>query len=223
MTVDKSSGDSMNQATVFNDTGLRFFTNWEMEGAITSFKQATISDPDNPEYHLNLARAYARSGNFGDAMQSLGSYLQVEKDEELAERFEWLFSSTFDKVESSLVGGTESLELPIQLVSRAIRMWLEYRLTVGRQPLQVRNPDLWAAALTYMICKVNLYDISRVEIATVYGVELQELKATCYLLVESLDLIPADYRYFIGDDNPLDKVFEAAQQLEGFYRDLEED
>jgi tetratricopeptide (TPR) repeat protein len=213
----------MNQATVFNDTGLRFFTNWEMEGAITSFKQATISDPDNPEYHLNLARAYARSGDFGDAMQSLGSYLQVEKDEELAERFEWLFSSTFDKVESSLVGGTESLELPIQLVSRAIRMWLEYRLAVGRQPLQVRNPDLWAATLTYMICKVNLYDISRVEIATVYGVELEELKATCYLLVESLDLIPADYRYFIGDDNPLDKVFEAAQQLEGFYRDLEED
>jgi tetratricopeptide (TPR) repeat protein len=223
VTVDKSSGDSMNQAVVFNDTGLRFFTNWEMEGAITSFKQATTSDPDNPEYHLNLARAYARSGNFGDAMQSLGSYLQVEKDEELAERFEWLFSSTFDKVESSLVGGTESLELPIQLVSRAIRMWLEYRLTVGRQPLQVRNPDLWAAALTYMICKVNLYDISRVEIATVYKVELEELKATCYLLVESLDLIPADYRYFIGDDNPLDKVFEAAQQLECFYRDLEED
>lgn len=223
MTVDKSSGDSINQAVVFNDTGLRFFTNWEMEGAITSFQQATAADPDNPEYHLNLARAYARSGNFGDAMQSLGSYLQVEKDEELAERFEWLFSSTFDKVESSLVIGTESLDLPIQLVSRAIRMWLEYRLTVGRQPLQVRNPDLWAAALTYMICKVNLYDISRVEIATVYGVELQELKDTCYLLVESLDLIPADYRYFIGDDNPLDKVFEAAQQLESFYRDLEED
>lgn len=223
MAVDKSSGESINQAAVFNETGLRFFTNWEMEGAITSFKQATTSDPANPEYHLNLARAYARSGDFGEAMQSLGSYLQVEKDEELAGRFEWLFSSTFDKVESSLVGGTESLELPIQLVSRAIRMWLEYRLTVGRQPLQIRNPDLWAAALTFLICKVNLYDISRVEIATVYGVELQELKETCYLLVESLDLIPADYRYFIGEDNPLDKVFEAAQQLESFYRDLEED
>lgn len=223
MAVSKDIGDNIQQAAELNENGLKCFADWELENAITAFKEAISTDPNNPEYHLNLARAHARAGSYPDAMRSLGSYLQVETDEDVAERFEWLFSSTFDKVESSLIGGTQTLELPIQLVSRAIRMWLEYRLTVGRRPLKVRNPDLWAAALTYLICKVNLYNVSRVEVAAVYEVELGDLKDTCTLLVESLDLIPADYRYFIGDDNPLDKVYEAAQQLENFYRDLEED
>jgi hypothetical protein len=74
-----------------------------------------------------------------------------------------------------------------------------------------------------LICKINLYDVGRVEVAEVYDIELKDLKKTCNMIVKSLDLIPADYRYFIGEENPLDKVFEAAQQLESFYQDLEED
>lgn len=223
MAVTNSPGESQRKAAALNETGLKSFTNWEMDKAIESFKQAAETDPSNPEYFLNLARAYARSGNFPDAMRSLGSYLQVEKNEEVAERFEWLFSSIFDKVESSLMEGTQQLDLPMQLVSRAIRMWLEYRLTVGRQPLHIQEPDLWAASLTYLICKINLFDIDRVEVASAYRVSLNDLKSTCNLIVKSLDLIPADYRYFTGDENPLDKVFEAAQQLESFYQDMEED
>lgn len=223
MAVTKIPGESNRKAAELNETGLKYFTLWEMDKAIESFKLAAKTDPDNPEYFLNLARAYARSGSYPDAMRSLGKYLQVEKDEEVAERFEWLFSSTFDKVESSLMEGTQKLDLPIQLVSRAIRMWLEYRLTIGRQPLHIQNPDLWAASLTYLICKNNLYDIDRMEVANAYQVDLDELKKTCNLMVKSLDLIPADYRYYTGDENPLDKVFEAAQKLESFYQDMEED
>lgn len=223
MAVNHSSGESSQQAAEFNENGLKSFALWEMDEAIKSFKQAAEVDPNNPEYHLNLARAYARTGSYPDAMRALGDYLHVEEDEEVAGRFEWLFSSTFDKVESSLIDGTQQLDLPVQLVGRAIRMWLEYRLTVGRRPLQVENPDHWAASLTYLICRINLVDVGRGEVAEVYGIEIIDLKKTCNLIAESLDLIPADYRYFIGDENPLDKVFEAASQLESFYRDLEED
>lgn len=223
MAVKNVPGESRQKAAELNEVGLKSFTLWEMENAIESFKQAAETDPGNPEYFLNLARAYARSGSYPDAMRSLGKYLQVEEDEDIAERFEWLFSSTFDKVESSLIEGTQKLDLPMQLVSRAIRMWLEYRLTVGRQSLNIQEPNIWAASLTYLICKINLYDIDRVEVASAYQVGLNDLKKTCNLIVKSLDLIPADYRYFIGDENPLDKVFEAARQMESFYQDIEED
>ena len=37
-------------------------------------------------------------------------------------------------------------------------------------------------------------------------------------LVQALDIMPCDYRYFRGDENPLDKLVEAAAMLE----DLEE-
>ena len=42
------------------------------------------------------------------------------------------------------------------------------------------------------------------------------------LLIETLDVMPCDYRYFRGADNPLDKLVEAANMLETleerFYR-----
>jgi len=42
-------------------------------------------------------------------------------------------------------------------------------------------------------------------------------------VVEALDLIPGDFRYFIGEENPLDKVYEAAQVLDQIYQDIEEE
>jgi hypothetical protein len=40
------------------------------------------------------------------------------------------------------------------------------------------------------------------------------------VLIETLDLITADYRYFTGDENPLDEVFEAAQKMDDLVRGL---
>ncbi len=223
MAVNDPTPDIQDQAAELNKVGLKHFSDWEIDEAIAAFSQAASTDPENPEYHLNLARAYARGGNYAEAMRALGDYLHNETDDEVAGQFEWLFSSTFDKVESGLIEGMQALELPVEMIGRAIRMWLEYRLAVGRRPLQLRNPNLWSAALTYLICKVNLLDVDRVEVAAVYDVELNEFKETCTIVVEGLDLIPGDYRYFIGDENPLDKVFEAAQVLDKIYRDFEEE
>lgn len=217
------SAKGRQEAAKQNETGLKYYADWELENAITAFKGATSNDPDNPEYHLNLARAYARSGSYDEAMRSLGDYLHVETDEALSDRYERLFSSALDGVESSLITGMSELELPVPLIGKAMQMWLEYRLTIGRQPLNLTEPTLWAAALTHLVCKLNFLEISRTEVADAYHVELAELRQISALLIETLDLIPADYRYFIGEKNPLDEVFEAARRLEELYQGLDAD
>ena len=42
-------------------------------------------------------------------------------------------------------------------------------------------------------------------------------------LLQTLDLMPADYRYFAGEENPLDKLVEAAQLLDEIYEDFQKD
>ncbi|MCP4358102.1 MAG: hypothetical protein GY796_08830 [Chloroflexi bacterium] len=43
------------------------------------------------------------------------------------------------------------------------------------------------------------------------------------ILVHTLDLMPADYRYFTGEENPLDKLVEATQLLEELERQFQDD
>jgi hypothetical protein len=93
-------------------------------------------------------------------------------------------------------------------------MWLEYRITYGRRPIDTSRPEPWAAALVYAIVKVNLLDIKRVAIAKVFQVEESAIKQSYSDIVQTLDLMPGDFRYFAGEDNPLDKLVEAARVLE---------
>jgi tetratricopeptide (TPR) repeat protein len=201
----------------FNEDGLQYFGQWELEKAIESFRGATSGDPDNPEYHLNLARAYARSGDYQEAMRSLGEYLRTETDEDVAARYERLFSSALDSVEEVLIAKMRELEMPLPQIGKGIQMWLEYRITLGRKPLQVEAPELWAAGLTYAVTKINLAEIGPEHIASFYGIKEHDLREKYRELVSTLDLMPADYRYFTGDENPLDKLVEAAQLLEEIY------
>ena len=79
------------------------------------------------------------------------------------------------------------------------------------------KPELWAAALTYAVGKVNFSPITRVEVADLYGVSERSLRQKYEELVQTLDLMPADFRYFTGKENPLDKLVEAAQMLDELY------
>lgn len=213
----KAATRSASDAASKNEVGLKHFGHWEMEKAVEAFQKATSDDPDNPEYHLNLARAYARSGKYHEAMRSLGEYLRTETDENVAARYERLFSSALDDVEKILIETMRELEMPIQQIGKGIQMWLEYRITLGRRPLKVQKPELWAAGLTFAVAKINLIDVSRQQIAGAYGVGERGLREKYRELVATLDLMPADYRYFTGDENPLDKLVEAAQLLEEIY------
>lgn len=219
----KPSAKMIYQALEHNEVGLKNYAEWEIDAAVAAFKQAAAADPQNPEYHLNLARAYARGGNYPEAMRSLGDYLHNETDDNVASRYERLFSSALDEVETLLIEGMSKLELPIQQTGKAIQMWLEYRITVGRKPLRIPKPELWAAAVTFAVCKVNFAKKSREEIAAVYGVSEKSMREKYRELLQTLDLMPADYRYFTGEENPLDKLVEAAQLLDEIYADFQEE
>lgn len=209
--------EEVSTAASQNEAGLYYYGQWEMDRAVEAFRAATSQEPDNPEFHLNLARAYARSGDYQEAMRSLGEYLRTETDEDVATRYERLFSSALDEVEEILIEKMRELDMPIQQVGKAIQMWLEYRITLGRQPLQASEPVVWAAALTYAVARINLLDVEREQILDVYGVTQRGLKDKYRELVTTLDLMPGDYRYFTGEENPLDKLVEAAQLLDEIY------
>jgi hypothetical protein len=123
-----------------------------------------------------------------------------------------------DEVETLLTKQMTRKNLPLEVVGAAVQMWFEYRICVGRRPLIIRKPETWAAALDYTIRKVNFCELSQRDIADLYGVSASTVRAYHNDLVQTLDIMPCDYRYFRGEENPLDKLVEAAAMLE----DLEE-
>lgn len=211
------------QAVEHNQSGLAFYNSWQIEKAVDEFAAAVSDDPENPEYHLNLTRAYTRGGDYDQAMAALGGYLQTETEGDVAARYEQLFSTGLDDVESTLIEGMKQLDLELPQIGKAIQMWLEYRIAIGRRPLRTPKPSLWAAALVYAIVKVNFLEITRAQIAAVFGISERSLKEKYQEIIEALDLMPADYRYFTGEENPLDKLVEAAQLLEQLDRHFQED
>ncbi|RMD50888.1 MAG: tetratricopeptide repeat protein, partial [Candidatus Thermofonsia bacterium] len=58
------------RAEAKNKEGMTFFENWDLNEAVAAFKEATELSPETAEYYLNLARAYARSGEFDQAMSA---------------------------------------------------------------------------------------------------------------------------------------------------------
>lgn len=202
------------QAAKHNREGLGFYRGWELEEAVKSFRAAVAADPDNAEYHLNLARTLARGGDYENAIRALGDYIRTEPDVKLAERYERLFASALDDVEKVLIERMRGAKMELGDIGAAIQMWLEYRIAIGRQPLTVRKAETWAAALDFTVRKINFHSVTARELAELYGISESALRARHNDLVETLDIVPADYRYFTGEDNPLDKLVEAANMLE---------
>ncbi len=211
------------RAFQLNKEGLAHYESWEIDKAVAAFVKAIAAVPDNPEYHLNLTRAYTRGGHYDQAMEAMGGYLQTETKSDVAARYERLFSTALDDVEVALIEGMKTLEMPVDRIGKGIQMWLEYRITVGRRPLPTPKPALWAAGIAYAIAKINFVKTNRADIAAVFGISPQSLKTKYDEIVRTLDLMPADYRYFTGDVNPLDKLVEAAQLLEELDRQFQDD
>ena len=205
-----------------NKAGLAFYETWNMDKAVSAFQNAVKADQANPDYRLNLARAYARGGNYHQAVQTIGEYLQYETNAAITARFESLFSLALDPVEQLMIQTMREMGLSIQQIGKGIQMWVEYRIAVGRKVLRVPKPKLWAAAITFAILKINLIDITQEEVTKAYDVRKRPLRDKYKALLQTLDLMPADYRYFTEDENPLDKLVEAAQILEELDRKFQE-
>jgi tetratricopeptide (TPR) repeat protein len=209
-----TSSAARNKARQANTLGLQLYERWDIEEAISSFNEAIRLNREEPEYHLNLARTLARSGDFDSAKRALGSYIRFEPNDSLAERFEQLYAEGMDEVETLLTKQMTRRRVPLEIIGAAVQMWMEYRICLGRRPLVIRKPETWASALDYTIRKVNFLELSQREIADLYGVSPSTVRAYHNDLLQALDLMPCDYRYFRGEENPLDKLVEAAAMLE---------
>jgi tetratricopeptide (TPR) repeat protein len=207
-TTDKLRAQSLNR------TGLEHYERWELDSAITLFQEAVRLDDTEPEFHLNLARAQVRMGDYELMLQALADYIRTESDQALVGRFEALFSNALDEVETKLTTVMPQENVPLEVVGAAIQMWVEYRVTIGREHLDLGHPEEWAAALDYTVRKVNIEEVPVDQIARLYGTGATAVRHGHNELLKTLDIMPCDYRYFRGEDNPLDKLVEAAMMLE---------
>jgi tetratricopeptide (TPR) repeat protein len=202
------------KAMEYQKAGLQAYREWNVDQAVKELKAAVDLDPENSDYQLNLAQALARSGDYDQALRVLAEYMRLEPDSHLTERFEQLFASGMDEVEQVLTGKMTQAGMPVEEVGAALQMWLEYRIALGRERLIIRKAETWAAALDYVVRKVNLRPVKRYKIAEFYGISDSAVRDRQRDLIDSLDVMPCDYRYFTGEENPLDKLVEAAELLE---------
>jgi tetratricopeptide (TPR) repeat protein len=215
-TTDKLRAQSLNR------TALEHYERWEMDQAIDLFQEATRLDDTEPEYHLNLARAQVRMGDYELMLKALGNYLRTETDKALINRFEILFSNALDDVEHLLTTVMPEKGMSLEIIGAAIQMWVEYRVTIGKQYLDLSHPEEWAAGLDYTVRKVCIQNASLEKLAKWYHTSETAVKSGYDDLVKTLDIMPCDYRYYRGDNNPLDKLVEAAIMLEDLERQFQE-
>ncbi len=210
----RSKSTEKKKAEALYRRGVEAYRAWNIEDAIEALQEAVQLQPRRAAYHIALAQALARYGDFDRALRELANYLRLKPDSPIAPRIEQLFARGMDPVEEVLTRKMKAARLPLSLIGAAIQMWMEFRIVLGEEPLVVPKPAAWAAALDYTVRKVNLRDIALSEIAAYYGVSPDTVRKHHKRLVEMLDIMPCDYRYFTGEDNPLDKLVEAAELLE---------
>jgi len=208
------SAADQRKAQELNARGLKCFQSWDIVEAVVAFESAANLVPNNPDYRLNLAKAMARSGDYDRALKALAEFIGIETDSKLVERYERVFGNAMDEVETLLTKKMTSAALPLEEIGAAIQMWLEFRITLGRNSLSTRKPETWAAGLDFTVRRLNLHTVTAKEVADFYSTSEKALREKHQALIETLDIMPCDYRYFAGKDNPLDKLVEAAELLE---------
>jgi len=214
MAGEKTKHKDRRRATEHQTAGVEAYRAWNVDRAVEELQAAVDLDPEDPDHRLALAQALARSGDYDRALRVLAEFIRLEPDSDLTERFEQLFASGMDDVELVLTDRMTEADAPVEEIGAALQMWLEYRVAQGRKSLVIRKPRAWAAALDYIVRKVNLRPVERSDIADLYEVSEDAVGERHRDLVDTLDIMPCDYRYFTGDKNPLDKLVEAAQLLE---------
>ncbi len=210
----RSHTTNQKQAAEIYQEAMTAYRRWDVDRAVEKLQAAVQLMPSEAAYHMNLAQALARAGDFDRALRALANYLRLAPESKVSERVEQLFASGMDSVEEVLTEQMREAKLPLDIIGAAIQMWMEYRITLGEELLRISKPATWAAALDYTTRKVNLHEISLDEISKEYGVSVQTLRNHHQQLTQRLDIMPCDYRYFTGAENPLDKLVEAAEMLE---------
>ncbi len=208
-----SATDRKKAESLYQDA-IAAYERWDVELAVKKLESTLALYPNNPSYHMNLAQILSRAGDFDRALRSLANYLRLAPDSPVASRVEQLFASGMDPVEEQLTERMTGAQMPIDMIGAAIQMWMEFRIALGEEPLSIPKPEAWAAALDYTVRKVNLRDVPLDRLSALYDVSAETVRKHNTTLVKMLDIMPCDYRYFTGLQNPLDKLVEAAELLE---------
>lgn len=222
MSLAQPTAADRKKADVLYQEALEAYQRWDLEEALKRLQAAVKLAPNRAEYHLSLAQALARAGDFDRALRALANYLRLEPNSPVASRVEQLFASGMDPVEQYLTAKMKAAQLPLDLIGAAIQMWMEFRITLGAEPLSIPKPEAWAAALDYTVRKLNLRDVPLAKLAAYYDISADTVSKHHQTLIKMLDIMPCDYRYFTGEQNPLDKLVEAAElldQLEARFRE----
>ena len=222
MGKDKINKKDRREAREHHEAGVQAYQEWNVDEAVKELGTAADLDPENGDYQMNLAQALARSGDYDQALRVLAEFIRLEPESHLTDRFELLFASGMDAVEKVVTNKMTKAGMPVEEIGAALQMWLEYRIALGRDRLIIRKAETWAAALDYIVRKVNLRPVRRYKIAQFYGVSDGAVRDRHRDLVDALDVMPCDYRYFTGKENPLDKLVEAAELLEELEARFEE-
>jgi tetratricopeptide (TPR) repeat protein len=202
------------KAQTVYEQAIAAYERWDIQEAIARMEEVITLYPDNASYHMTFAQSLSRAGDFDRALRSLANYLRLAPESKVADRVEQLFASGMDSVEEVLTDKMTSARMPIDMIGSAIQMWVEFRIALGEEPLLIPKPEAWAAALDYTVRKVNLRDVPLEKLAEFYHVSTDTVRKHHATLIEMLDVMPCDYRYFTGDQNPLDKLVEAAELLD---------
>jgi len=223
MSPTQPSATDRKKAEAFYQEALTAYERWDVELAVKKLESALELNPNNPSYHMNLAQILSRAGDFDRALRALANYLRLAPASPVASRVEQLFASGMDPVEEQLTEHMTSAQMPIDMIGAAIQMWMEFRIALGEEPLSIPKPEAWAAALDYTVRKVNLRDVPLDKLASFYDITADTVRKHNATLVKMLDIMPCDYRYFTGTQNPLDKLVEAAELLEELENRFNED
>lgn len=97
---------------------------------------------------------------------------------------------------------------------------VQRRHGASSDPCASLRPGL--AALAYTVRKVNFRQATQKENATVYGVSEGALRSPHQDLIETLDIMPCDCRYFRGEKNPLDMLVQATVMLDELEKQFRE-
>jgi len=208
MAQEQTTANDHHKAKQLQQQGIQAYEAWELDEAVDLFQSAIHFEPEEPDHLLQLAKALARSGDFDRALHALAEFMRLEPESPLTARFEQLFASGMDNVEQLLTDKMSEEEIALEQIGAAIQMWMEYRIALGRERLVIQDPESWAAALDYTVRKVNLEPVNREDIAALYGITDSRLRKRHSDLLRELDVMPCDYRYFTGEENPLDKLVE---------------
>jgi hypothetical protein len=62
-----------------------------------------------------------------------------------------MFSNALDEVETMVTTVMPREGMALEIAGSAIQMWVEYRVTIGKNHLDLSQPNNWAAALDYTV------------------------------------------------------------------------